>query len=469
MATDFNYHIKQQHLLDQIVDELYENAQRYAPFYQGTKKEMIKKAELYSQDASKVYTDEIVDVIVCVTANVVGYNLAIFQNIGGQAIIIFTQCIDKNTSDTSYLKYDYCLGFDGANHYSAIVMKKPSSAPPSQPTSPPPSQPTSPPPSQPTSPPPSHPTSPPPSQPTSPPPSKQPRELQEQSSENEEPLNIEDIQNQIENLQNKHKKNPNKKRKRNQINMQNFENVQVNTVDELPWEIDGLQIYKKQSTMDFWWDETKDGRWWKVSDSSCSGLNGERKFLTCRGSYVCNNSTCSKLTSEGVKNRNHFIQAKGGGYTCHSCGYYVQKECCGVVKILEFDIDTNYITAYHYGNHICWPKPNKKQQLQYAEDATLNRDLHKTPRELKIDLIGYYLARDQIEKAVEVADKMSDNRVIEKLRYLTKGGGQKLLRKTDVDSFTNIKTLKETTDKKDKFYIYKLNCKSVSGEPSYVF
>ena len=218
MATDF----KQQHLLDQIVDELYENAQRYAPFYQGTKKEMIKKAELYSQDASEVYTDEIVDVIVCATANVVGYNLAIFENIGGQAIIIFTQCIDKNTSNTLYLKYDYCPGFDGANHYSAIVMKKPSSAPPSQPTSPPPSQ------------------------PTSPPPSKQPRELQEQSSENEEPLNIKGIQNQIENLQNKNKKNPNKKRKRNQINMQNYENVQVNTVDGLPWEIDGLQIYKRQ-------------------------------------------------------------------------------------------------------------------------------------------------------------------------------------------------------------------------------
>ena len=234
MATDFNHHIKQQHLLDQIVDELYENSQRYAPFYQGTKKEMIKKAELYSQDASKLYTNEIVDVIVCATANVVGYNLAIFQNIGGQAIIIFTQCIDKNTSDTLYLKYDYCPGFDGTNHYSAIVMKKPTSPPQSQPTSPPQSQPTSPPQSQ--------PTSPPQSQPTLSPRSKQPRELQEQSSENEEPLNIKDIQIQIENLQNKTKKNPNKKRKRNRINMQNYENVQVNTVDELPWEIDGLQI-----------------------------------------------------------------------------------------------------------------------------------------------------------------------------------------------------------------------------------
>ena len=105
MATDFNHKIKQQDLLDQIVDELYENAELYAP------------------DASKIYTDEIVDMIVCATANVIGYNLAIFQNIGGQAIMIFTQCINKNTSDTLYLKYD-CPGFDSTNHYSAIVIKK---------------------------------------------------------------------------------------------------------------------------------------------------------------------------------------------------------------------------------------------------------------------------------------------------------------------------------------------------------
>ena len=45
----------------------------------------------------------------------------------------------------------------------------------------------------------------------------------------------------------------------------------------------------------------------------------------------------------------------------------------------------------------------KEKKLQYAEDATLNRDLCKTARELKIDLTGYYLARGEIEKAVEVA------------------------------------------------------------------
>ena len=156
MATNFNHKIKKQDLLDQIVDELYKNAKRYAPFYQGTKNQMIKKAELYAQDVSKVHTDEIVDIIVCATANVIGYNLAIFQNIGGQAIIIFTQCINKNTSDTLYLKYDYCPGFDSANHYSAKVIKKNEVQ---QQTQPPASKPTPPPPpSQPTQPPASNPT-----------------------------------------------------------------------------------------------------------------------------------------------------------------------------------------------------------------------------------------------------------------------------------------------------------------------
>ena len=135
--------------MDQTFDELYENAEQYAPFYQGTKTQMIKKEELYAQDAFKVYTDEIVDVIVCATANVIGYNLAIFQNIGGQAIIIFTQCIDKNTSDTLYLKYDYCPDLYSANHYNTIVIKKnevhqPTQPPASKPIPPPASQPTQP-------------------------------------------------------------------------------------------------------------------------------------------------------------------------------------------------------------------------------------------------------------------------------------------------------------------------------------
>ena len=53
---------------------------------------------------------------------------------------------------------------------------------------------------------------------------------------------------------------------------------------------------------------------------------------------------------------------------------------------------------------------------------TLNSDLRKTPKELKIDLIGYQLAQGEVEKAWEIAEKMDDNSIIEKLHYLRKSG-----------------------------------------------
>ena len=88
----------------------------------------------------------------------------------------------------------------------------------------------------------------------------------------------------------------------------------------------------------------------------------------------------------------------------------------------------------------------------------LNRDLSKSPRELKIDQIGYYLAQGDIEKAKKVTEKMDDYRVIEKLQYVGKDGGQQLMREDEVDSFKNIKSLKDTTDKNDIFHIAKMNC-----------
>ena len=116
-----------------------------------------------------------------------------------------------------------------------------------------------------------------------------------------------------------------------------------------------------------------------------------------------------------VRNRIDFRQAKGGGYTCKSCGYYVKREHCGALKAIEFKYSSQTMTVMHQGRHKCQLKPNHKSQLEYAQEETLSRDLKKSPRELKIDLIGYYLVQGDIEKAKEVAEKMDDYRVTEKL------------------------------------------------------
>ena len=94
---------------------------------------------------------------------------------------------------------------------------------------------------------------------------------------------------------------------------------------------------------------------------------------------------------------------------------------------------------------------------------------HKTPRELKYDLIGYYLNEGDVDKAYEVAQKMDDDSIIEKLRHISKSGGRNDSKERQIESFHHIKELKETTDKQDHFNIYKLSCRDINGEPSFVF
>ena len=187
-----------------------------------------------------------------------------------------------------------------------------------------------------------------------------------------------------------------------------------------------------KSDAEFWINDTHNGRWWHTIDSKYKGftdvMKGERKFHTCHGSYVCNNNKCTKWLTEKVRNRIDFRQAKGGGYTCKSCGYYVKREHCRALKAIEFEYSSQTVTIIHQGRHKGQSKPDHKSQLEYAQEQTLNRDLRKSPKELKIDLFGYYLAQGDIEKAKDVAEKMDDYRVIEKLRYIGKDGGQQLVR-----------------------------------------
>ena len=77
------------------------------------------------------------------------------------------------------------------------------------------------------------------------------------------------------------------------------------------------------------------------------------------------------------------------------------------------------MTLWHEGTHTCEAKPNKALKTQYAKD-NVDVNLGATPKEMKIDLIGYYLAPEQTEKAWETAKLMDDSSIVEKLCYTGK-------------------------------------------------
>ena len=133
--------------------------------------------------------------------------------------------------------------------------------------------------------------------------------------------------------------------------------------------------YVIKCSEDYWWDKQIDSYHWKFTKSSQVGLNGIRKFETCRGSFICKNDMCTKYTTENVQNRIDF-QKDFNAHTCKSCGFYVHREFCGCVKVTEFDRETNVLTVYHQGTHTCNPKPDVQDHINKAKEINMENAQH---------------------------------------------------------------------------------------------
>ena len=214
-------------------------------------------------------------------------------------------------------------------------------------------------------------------------------------------------------------------------------------------------------------DRSKDGRWWKINTSTRKGLNGVRQIRHCKGSIICANRQCSKLLSEGVVNTNEFSQ-EGRLFVCNCCESFVAHTWCGCLRITEYDRDTQKLTYYHQGKHICSLKPNVKGNVDYLRNLPIDPQSQKTPTKLKEDIIMYYLANNDIKKAVELIRSIDDDSAFQKLKYASKLPNFKSKPRNNLEAFQRICQLKDKTDKIDKYLIYEINCREVTGEPSYI-
>ena len=78
-----------------------------------------------------------------------------------------------------------------------------------------------------------------------------------------------------------------------------------------------------------------------------------------------------------------------------------------------------------------------------------------------------------MDKARELPELLSHKCLLEQIKYgdldgivhdITGGKGQ-----SEVDTFKNVGKLKAGADDFDKCYIFKINCRSINSEPSFVF
>ena len=121
LANDHLIDIPSQTVENSIFEELYDNVGQYSEFHEGTNRKILQDADQLFKDPLLIYATDIVDVIVCAAANALQTNFAIFQNIGGKAVIIYTNCSKIATNRTIYLKFNYHPGKSGNNHCTAMV------------------------------------------------------------------------------------------------------------------------------------------------------------------------------------------------------------------------------------------------------------------------------------------------------------------------------------------------------------
>ena len=154
---------------------------------------------------------------------------------------------------------------------------------------------------------------------------------------------------------------------------------------------------------------------------------------------------------------------------CFSCGFPARFVPCEAQKVWEYpsklsnDKDCHFLKVYHFGNHTCLAKKpeNNKTLLQEAVNKNPNLGSVKLAKQQIIEAIDGDQNWDDIQ---EIADAFTDTNKIHNI---------KTMHKADIDllghSFDAVGKLKEKCDKKDIFYIYKINNKNHNNEPSYVF
>ena len=92
LTNDYLIEIPEEEVDTSILNEIYNNLGQYTQFHKGTNRRIIQDAKKFFQNPKLMYGFDIIDVIVCAAFNALETNLAIYQNMGRKAVIIFTNC-----------------------------------------------------------------------------------------------------------------------------------------------------------------------------------------------------------------------------------------------------------------------------------------------------------------------------------------------------------------------------------------
>ena len=243
-----------------------------------------------------------------------------------------------------------------------------------------------------------------------------------------------------------------------------FDRVPPKYVDSVPHDIDGIGHYKIKTNVHRWHEVTADRRHFQMLTSTRSTLIGERRIGTCEGSFFCPNDMCPFKQTSRYKQPNKVswrnIRGRRNFKICAICDRVAQRVNCGAKKLVEFDYTTEMATVYHLGNHQCWLQVAKTYRKLRDEDISGNG----SAKQIGVEHVMQFIDNGDMDGAEFEAEKWIDKRGAR--RVLDANNPEK---SQDHNSFDAVGILKQKTDQKDKYYIYKIGNKNLGASSDHVF
>ena len=248
------------------------------------------------------------------------------------------------------------------------------------------------------------------------------------------------------------------------INDSVFDTFEVQVVRNLPYDIDGICVYKLEHPQEKKCKRLtpRDGRpWGKPLTANCKSqmAKGTRKIANCKGSYVCKEKDCLFVLSFQKENRHLFKQEEDGN-RCAVCSFKAEYTPCTARKIVEFH--ETHILVKHYGIRTCEAlevHPITTEATQYIKS-----DPRVRPRTLQRQiLVDAMRGGKQKEEILNIAATIVDRHKIRNEKKKL-GGSQ-----ASGNSIEALLHLKVNLSNIDKYLAFEINDERQNNKATYVF
>ena len=247
-----------------------------------------------------------------------------------------------------------------------------------------------------------------------------------------------------------------------------WDDVERETVDRLPVGIDGTKVYvidgfttKNRNALKL----LNDGRRWKKNCPTNWQGHKRVRYADCKGSSICENENCPFKLQYGIINRTQFEKRSRNDTTivCKGCGSVPKFICCPARRYISYGKKS--VTIYHYGEHSC-PAIKKPEKCVERVEHIVKNNPNMKPSEIQsacvLSAFRKQLDWSEVEKEVEsTLDRTRISNIKKKVKREMQPVGH---------DFEAVAVFKEYCDKKDVYYVYKMNDRRGNPDkPSYVF